>query len=174
MERRQPDRRYVRLEEITTTGYVANVKNCVNMDIDLNLSPEQEERYQNCIINYYQYSMINPATLDEGPVMQGRTYRVRLKGIATASNKQLGKSSKVKNQMSLAVQAINHIKMLTSGHFICVVSDIEVYNRILVELFDPVTGQSINQLILSKFSEALDEYHIKGQTHRDTNKRWRW
>ncbi len=150
---------YRTLPIIRTTCYVVFVKNCLNLDIDYILTDDQAARYQDCISHDYTYSDMHPDTFELGQPRTGKAYRSRLLGIA--SN---GKKYKKFNQSKqyLAQRATTDVMdavMMTSGFFICELGDIDIFSRVLVTLYDPITMISLNQTILNSYTAAFSKYN---------------
>ena len=120
-------------------GYVVNVHDALNYDIDLYLPDEIRSRYLNAkhkdernvvILNKYSY-----VDVDDNDVNKDRlTYRCRLKGIGLKCHK------------SYKLQRNAHIEMMRridrqNGWVYVTVSDIDIYQRILVNLYDPISKE---------------------------------
>jgi len=71
-------------------GYVVNVHDAVNYDIDLFLDEELRKRYWNVITNTYTYQDedLNSSSSNPHAPMIGTTYRCRLKGIGINQSKR--------------------------------------------------------------------------------------
>lgn len=143
-------------------GFVVNVHDATNFDIDLSLTKSLHDRYQDVISNQYTYQDFLP-TFDinyKDSIITpkiGTTYRCRLKGIGvnTSNNSQLEIASKIKYITKLVKQLIN----LSDGCVICTISDVDVYQRLLVEITLNVDNKIINlkEFILEKsFDEGLE------------------
>lgn len=140
--------KYQRMKEIRDiTGFIVNVHDATNFDIDLDISLELHEKYQNVISNQYTYQDLDDNFL-ENPEMNrleikpeiGTTYRCRLRGIGI---NQLGTMEHTlkSNQMCIDVkQLIDR----SDGWVICTLSDIDVYKRLLVDINIQTSNGSIN------------------------------
>jgi len=127
------------------TGYVVNVHDAINLDIDLCLSPSLVQRYRQVISHPYRYR-------DNGKAEQaGLAYRCRLRGIGSLADKR-------EQQLWQAHLDIVRTIDRQGGWVICTVSDVDVYSRILLELFDPVTGHSINEGLLASYPTVFTKY----------------
>ncbi len=150
--------KYKRMKEHKNIiGFIVNVHDATNFDIDLDISPEQHKAYQDVISNEYSYQDLDPDFIENPDFSKitifkplvGKTYRCRLKGIGinqfpTTSN-HLWKS----NQLCVEIkQLIDR----TDGWVICDISDIDVYQRLLVDVSIVTSTETINlrSYLLSK------------------------
>lgn len=141
--------RYQRMREIRgIIGFIVNVHDATNFDIDLEMPPELHEKYRDVISNQYTYQDLNIDFL-ENPNLNstteitpkiGTTYRCRLRGVGInqlAQNLHTWKS----NQMCVEVkQLIDR----TDGWITCTLSDIDVYQRLLVDIVINTSKGPIN------------------------------
>lgn len=161
------DRSYQTLPTIRTTCYVVFVKDCLNYDIDYDLTPEQALRYERCINQEYRHASMDPVTLEMGPPTTGKAYRSRLLGITAGGNKKQKRNEATKQGaiVRATLDVIDSVNM-TSGFYNCELGDIDIFNRVLVTLYDPVTGQSLNRSILDNYGHTFTEYHSDGEDKR--------
>jgi len=141
--------KYLNLSDVqNTVGFIVNVHDQINFDIDLNLNSKIKNRYSRVIINEYCYT--DPSS--EG-IRRGLTYRCRLRGVSL--------DSKDKYSKMLQESRINILRKIDrqNGWAICTVSDVDIYNRILVDLYDPITGESINEYLLTQYKEIYRPYN---------------
>lgn len=126
-------------------GFVVNVHDATNFDIDLHVSADTHERYREVISNHYTYKDMPPdyyTAPDLAKVMAmvpkvGTTYRCRLKGIGINSNTDTWKATKI------FCEVINLFNR--SDHWItCTLSDIDVYERLLVEIYVHTASGVVN------------------------------
>jgi len=146
--------KYQRLRDISgIRGYVVNIHDATNFDIDLTINPSILYNYKDVICDTYTYSdytlhdigSIDPKKL---PTKVGTTYRCRLRGIGV--RKIVSKA-----QYSKSYQMCNDIKKLidrADGWIICTISDIDIYNRILIDVIIHIPNGIINlrDFILNK------------------------
>ncbi len=149
---------YRTLPLIHTRCYVVFVKNCLNLDIDFQLTDEQRKVYAGCIQNRYTYSVMDKNTFELQPPVEGVAYRSRLRGISSGGRKGKKGSQMHDNAMLKATIDMTNAVMLTSGFFYCELGDIDVFNRILVTLYDPITGNCINNSILKEYAAVFSQY----------------
>ncbi len=135
----QPNK-YQRLREVRNVlGYIVNVHDATNYDIDLALDPELRFKYERVISNRYVYEdfdedlFYNPGALRSRLPQSsktGVTYRCRLRGVGInhlSTHQHLTKS----NQMCVEVKQLLD---RSDGWVICNLSDIDVYQRLLVDV----------------------------------------
>lgn len=131
--------RYKRMREIVNVkGFIVNVHDATNFDVDLDISLDLHEKYQDVISNQYTYRDLNPNFL-KNPNMEnvsqiepkiGTTYRCRLRGVGI-NQLEAGTHIWKLNQICIDVkQLIDR----TDGWVICTLSDIDVYQRLLVDI----------------------------------------
>lgn len=133
-------KQYHRLREISNIiGFVVNIHDATNFDIDLQLTTEMRNKYNGVITNEYTYNdlgdeyLINPnSAMNQTIVPQtGTTYRCRLRGIGI---NQLPSS----DQMYKSYIMTTEVKQLldrTDNWVSCTLSDIDVYQRLLIDIF---------------------------------------
>ncbi len=147
VERSNSFSKYQRMREIENIiGFVVNVHDATNFDIDIEISPEFHERYNNVISNQYTYQDLsndfleNPNLHIKVPTKIGTTYRCRLRGVGINQLPQYLHIWK-NNQMCVEVkQLIDR----TDGWVVCTLSDIDVYQRLLVDITINTCNESIN------------------------------
>jgi len=129
--------KYQRMREISgVIGFVVNVHDATNFDIDFDMPTDLHERYKDVISNHYTYKDVGtnffetPNNIDIVTSKIGTTYRCRLRGIGINQLPQHIHTWKT-NQMCVDVkQLIDR----TDGWVICTLSDIDVYKRLLVDI----------------------------------------
>lgn len=139
--------KYQRLKEMKNVlGFVVNVHDATNFDIDLALKASEVNYYQDVISNQYTYQDFNAEFLENPNLIQcndvkiGTTYRCRLRGIGInqcAYTANMWKS----NQICIEIK-----KLLdrTDNWVICTLSDIDVYQRLLVDIIICTNNGPIN------------------------------
>jgi len=165
--------KYKKYREINNViGFVVNVHNATNYDIDLILPQHIHDKYKTVIINKYSYNEVDADLNIKNEVKYGSTYRCRLKGIGInydnhhlnlANNISVfdgAKSHPLQKEKQSTAHLNNYsltidIKQLidrTDGWVLCKISDIDVYKRLLVEIIVPTSTDDINlkSLILNK------------------------
>jgi hypothetical protein len=157
--------RYQRFDEVDSIqGYVVNIFDSLNYDIDLDLPEYLQRRYSNVITNHYTYQ-------DEtGQVKSGTTYRCRLRGISVLtkqyhqnthrshSNYKNVPKSLVVAQRKAQIDIIRQIDR-QNGYVSVVVTDVDIYRRLLIDLYDPITNLNLKELILQpEYSHVYQPY----------------
>lgn len=140
--------KYQRMREVRgVTGFIVNIHDATNFDIDLDIVPQLHERYCDVISNQYTYQDLGEDFLENPDLNRlrvapevGTTYRCRLKGVGInqlPSSEHTWKS----NQMCVNVkQLIDR----TDGWVTCTLSDIDVYQRLLVDIVIYTSNGPIN------------------------------
>lgn len=154
--------RYIHHEEIqNVVGYVVNVHDAVNYDIDLLLPDELVKRYQNVITNRYTYC--RPG--DDNKEISGTTFRCRLKGIGINTrshnnNRRPSRPSRKMTNPALREATISMIRQFDrfNGWVICTISDIDVYRRLLVTLYDPITRRDLREILFADPAGSFSPY----------------
>lgn len=165
MARQPRSQRYRNLPEVPNIrGFVVNVHDAMNFDIDLDLSPQLAETYKHVTTKPYTYkdfgiNMFKQYSYDmyeTAPVRQSRTYKCRLIGIevkpqASRQNWQIHK---------LSVE-IDKIIDRTDGWVTCTLSDIDVYQRLLIDIDVHTTDGTINirDYLLNQPQDIFHPYH---------------
>lgn len=125
------------------TGFIVNMHDPTNFDIDLNLSPLQKHKYQDVIFTTYKYfdfdhPLITLSSIDQiDNPLSGIAYRCRLRGIAINKSVNHGHNSQI---YSLVKNLIDQ----SDGWVTCTISDIDIYRRILVDITFHINDQIID------------------------------
>ena len=147
-QRPEKSNKYQRMREIKNiTGFIVNVHDATNFDIDLEISPELHEKYRDVISNQYTYQSLEPNFLENPDFNQikikpevGTTYRCRLKGVGI---NQLACSDHTYKSNMMCVE-VKQLVDRTDGWVICNLSDIDVYQRLLVDIIINTINGPIN------------------------------
>ncbi len=129
-------------------GFVANVHDATNYDIDLELSSEQRWRYNNVVSDHYTYHDLSPGFYLEDNFFQqtdvvpvvGITYRCRLRGVGT--NRSVAGRDKRRNDS--IVIAIKKLLDRTDCWVKCTLSNVDKYRRLLVDIVLYTPNSTIN------------------------------
>lgn len=149
--------KYQRMPEIhNIIGFVVNVHDPTNFDIDFEISDELHEKYKYVISNKYTYQDINLPGINSNDISDinvmrnslenndtpkiGITYRCRLRGIGI---NQLTPHIHTWKRNQLCVE-IKQLIDRTDGWIICTLSDIDIYRRLLVDVIINTRNGSIN------------------------------
>jgi hypothetical protein len=120
-------------------GFIVNIHDSLNFDIDFTFTAEQQNNYNDVIINNYVYQdyacedTTEMKTFTLQPKI-GITYRCRLKGIYFNQKTPVDNYIYIEQNekiSELVTNMINH----ADGWVTCNVSDIDVYQRLLVDVF---------------------------------------
>jgi hypothetical protein len=142
--------RYKKMATATNiVGFIVNVHDATNFDIDLDMSPELHQQYQDVISNQYTYQDLEPDFIENPDFTKlatlnpkiGITYRCRLKGIGINQSSTSSSHYWKSNQMCIEVKQLMD---RTDGWVLCTVSDIDVYQRLLVDISIETSNESIN------------------------------
>lgn len=139
--------RYQRMREVhNVVGFIVNVHDAINFDIDLDIPPQLHERYNDVVSNQYTYQDLDPEflkmpanTMEIAPKI-GTTYRCRLRGVGMNQLPHYLHTSK-SNQMSIEVKRLID---RTDGWITCTLSDIDVYKRLLIDVTIHTSNGPIN------------------------------
>lgn len=135
-------------------GYIVNVHDPFNYDIDLLFSNDYRRRYSRVVNNNYKYTrMVNGKEIE----YEGTAYRCRIRGIGIVRD--------VPNKYNqIAYEAHNELTKKfnrQNGWILCIASDVDIYNRLLVDIFDPVTGENISNILLRQNYRPLFQPYAK-------------
>lgn len=137
-----PSEQSKKIENIV--GYVVNVHDVLNFDIDLWLTPEQRRKYSGIIVNSYQY-----IDETEGVAHTSLTYRCRLRGIGSSSRKSFRETPRAFSfQFQKVFQEVKYNINRQNGWVLVNIFDVDVYRRLLVEIYDPVTRKNIKDVLM--------------------------
>lgn len=172
--------RYQRMREVRNiTGFIVNVHDATNFDIDLEISPELYDRYRDVISNQYTYQDLGQDFLENPDLNRlkikpivGTTYRCRLRGVGI---NQLPNSDHTYKNNIMCVE-VKQLIDRSDGWVNCTLSDIDVYQRLLVDI-EISTGNGVINLrdyLLNRMS--LEEnpifYPYSGKKFHNTNEEW--
>ena len=140
--------KYQHLKEISDVrGFVVNVHGPTDFDIDFQLSNDLIKNYDSVISHNYTYKDIGinyefppNNTLSRSHEQEGKAYRCRLRGIGL--NKANNKSFLWKSNQLLI--EIIHLLDRTDYWVRCNLLDIDVYNRLLIDIMLDTKNGTIN------------------------------
>lgn len=141
------ENKYRRLREVKDiSGFIVNVHDATNFDIDLDIPSHIHDRYSSVITNTYSYQVIsdnlmkNPSLLSSSSPHTGTTYRCRLRGVGInhlPSSVQIWKNNQVCVNVKQLIDRVD-------GWVTCTLSDIDVYQRLLVDICIHTTSGNID------------------------------
>jgi hypothetical protein len=149
--------RYYHHQEVANIwGYVVNIHDACNYDIHFEFEPDLQKRYWNTIINKYTYADLSFDDLEsiKRPETKiGTTYRCRLKGVGVSS---WAKNKKPTIDFTMKEAHIAMIRQFDrqNGWVLCTISDVDIYRRLLVTLYDPITKRDLSEILLSEKYEG--------------------
>lgn len=166
--------RYQRLKEIKNiNGFVVNIHDATNFDIDLDLPVELRDKYNDVISNEYFYQDL-PSDFLENPNLanqqlipcKSKTYRCRLKGIGInqlPNNYHIHKNNIISYEIK---QLIDN----NDGWVLCNLSDIDVYQRLLVDIIIPTNTENISlkDFLLNKMNYEDNPLFYPYSTYKRT------
>jgi len=136
--------KYQRMRETNNiTGFVVNIHDATNFDVDLDMSEELHKKYQDVISNQYTYMDLddNFLNIKSNNINQiGKTYRCRLRGVGV---NQLS-ANNYHWKMNQIYMEIKQLIDRTDGWIICTLSDIDIYHRLLVDIVIHTSNGSID------------------------------
>src|SRR5581483_2086659 len=142
-------------------GFVVNIHDALNFDIDLCLAPEEQKKYVHVLSMDYTYSQLSK-------VFNGRTHRCRLKGIGIKKTSKTGNEivdeNNVKSEHARKLLRDSHIELIRiidqcNGWILVEINGIDVYSRFLVTLYNPLTGENLNnKLLTSQYNSIYYHY----------------
>lgn len=131
----------------TYLAYVVAIRDPLNLHLDIYWPPEIAERYISAL--HYEYTFISEE-LDK-TVYTRNAYSCHLRGIEIADD----------SNMKEAYIEVSKNIIRTSGWVLVSVSDIDIYRRILVNVFEVVSRKSINSALLDKISSRTGQHIAK-------------
>lgn len=162
--------KYKRFSQYTLEGFIVNTFDNLNYDIHLKTSCDNDrniiQRYDNVIKESFSYIDINMDELeetvdfddskgliikDETKIKKSNCYRCRLKNISCFSVGEIPDENKI-------CQEVTDIINERNGWVKVNVSDVDIYNRILVDIFDITGSNSISNVLIKNYPERYHEY----------------
>lgn len=146
-----PKAPYINMPVRRTFGYIVSILDALNVDVDIWLPPEIDFIYEGAIrANYTFNEVVDGVWIDEP--RQSRAIRCHLKNIALP---------KPDNQDSIDIVGAAKIFTITwlMEHDRWVgleISDVDIYRRVLVRIFDINFRRSLDEELRERFS--LSEY----------------
>lgn len=130
--------KYQKLKEIKyVKGFIVNVHDATNYDIDLQIPPDLRDKYNFVVNNKYTYQDLDENFYKKPDLKMismdpkiGKTYRCRLRGIGINNRSTPEDMWKIKQMFVNVKQLIDR----TDGWAVCTLSDVDVYQRLLVDI----------------------------------------
>lgn len=167
----RPPSEYQKMKKIyNVSAYVVNVHDATNFDIDFTLPKEVLKKYKSVVSNEYTFVDLDgdffqkPLSQSDYEISHGVAYRCHLMGVGVVSGPNVWK------KYSQETIKIRQLIDRADGWVECTLSDIDIYNRLLVQITVKIDGKVINlrDLLLGASAEqgvsVFCEY--KGSTGR--------
>lgn len=148
---------YQKLPQVKETylAYVVAIRDPLNLHLDIYWPPEMAERYSSAI--RYDYTFVSE---ELSPTVHVRpAYSCHLRGVEIIQS--------APNDFSNMKEAYIFMskRILRSGGWVIVsVSDIDVYRRVLVNVFDVISRDSLNRELLTRVSSRTGNVIAKEYT----------
>lgn len=162
-------------------GFVVNMHDAVNYDMDLHLTPDERTRYSSVINKEYEYVDIDPTSplsIVQAMHVPGTVYRCRLRGVGVNmsgdTTPETSKGQRKNHRTKMAIQGryimLNILRLIESnGGWVQVsVSDIDVYRRLLVDITIPPLSSYTSSLTERSISSIILQYKDQGPFYRYT------
>lgn len=159
--------RYQRFDDIPAIkGYVVNVFDSLNFDIDLDLPDTIRRRYANVISNKYTYKD------DNGQIKTGTAYRCRLRGISVLTKSRGRSNYRGVSRALIILQRKAHVDIIhqidrQNGQVLVTASDVDIYRRLLIDIFDPISNIDMRSLILRPEYQAVYQVYQGNSTSQE-------
>jgi len=121
-------------------GYVVNIWNIVNFQIDLDIPKNSYDIHSDT----YLYRD------EDSDVKEGIVYRCRLRGVKITNDNH----DEYKELLTMITRRINKC----NGFVIVRPYNIDNYHRLIVDLYDPITFENLTDIMLSKGLSVIDTY----------------
>lgn len=153
-----------RLRPIKITGFVVNIHDSINFDIDFDFNSELQHIYRSVVKKSYEYISLTDhdiydlnLDLKEKEVNKRYAYRCRIKGVAI--NKKC-KSNKFHMYSSKLIQEIKNLINSCDSWVVCNIYDIDIHDRLLIDLKIPFNNEIIDvkEFILNKATTLSNIY----------------
>lgn len=133
----------------TYLAYVVTIKDPINLHLDIYWPDNIKCKYVDCI--RYEYSFISEETLNEG-IINRNVYSCHLRDIEINTN-----PTNMKEASIILTKLINEC----NGWVLITVSDVDIYKRILINLFHIHTRTSINKKLMTTINPLTNEFIAK-------------
>jgi len=136
-------------------AHVVAIKDPLNLHLDIYWSDEIQKKYIDSIINY-EYTFISEE-LNKFQKYTRYAYSCHLKGVEIC----IDKTNIDTNNMKEAYIYITRKIYESNGWVLVSITDIDVYKRLLVNVFDVITRKSYNSCLLHQISSKTGEHITK-------------
>lgn len=137
---------------------VIHIKNCLNLDVDIEINNDEErKKYEKSISSQYEYKIWDKDTLKDISEGISFTYKCRLYNI---KNNGVSNSRFPYLKYGPSID-LHNWSNLTSGNFNVKIHGIDIYDRILITLYDPIDNTNITEYLIGKYPTVFSKYHNK-------------
>ena len=138
-------------------GYILNIYDPLNFDIGF----EEEIDMQTGSHDVYQYTHLAAIeSPEESSVKTAKSYRCHLKDLRFKAN------AKCHHDFGIAKKVLIQWSDYSDGHVNCKIHNIDTYNRLIVEIFDPFTLESYKTYLVQNFQTIFCIYQYSTPTVR--------
>lgn len=123
-------------------GFVVNVWDPLNYQIDLPINPELEKK-----IFHEKYKYVDPPGVE---LKEGKVFRCRLRNIKKINVLNVQKTKELEREMENRISRLN-------GWVLCEPFHIDTYHRLIVDLYDPITLENFYDIII-KHEDIVESY----------------
>lgn len=135
---------------------LVNIRNCLSGYIDLGECNSVAEE-MSVPFTTYTYTVVDAETLQEGEPISSKAYQFRLYGIAISCN--VSKMNKLqKRESNLSNITFYNERLMLSGNYSCKLYGVDTKNRLVLDLINPVTGESASARMLSTYPKTFRQY----------------
>lgn len=153
--------RKISQNQTTYLAYVVALRDPLNFHLDIYWSEETSKKYSGAL--NYEYSFVSE---ELSPQMYRRTaYSCHLKGVEIVSTGPDDFSN-----MKEAYIYVSKRIAKSNGWVLISVGDIDIYQRILINMFDVIKRKSLNHKLLSKKSERTTKNIAREYVRPNRNK----
>lgn len=122
-------------------GYVVNVWDSLNYQIDL---PNLDENIKyNVHQDTYTYQ-------ENGMIYDSSVYRCRIRNIKRITSQNKNKIKELETEMENRINRLNGWVLVKPFH-------IDIYNRLIVDIYDPITLENFYDILL-KHGSVIEKY----------------
>jgi len=122
-------------------GYVVNVWDSLNYQIDL---PNLDENIKyNVHQDTYTYQ-------ENGMIYDANVYRCRIRNIKRITSQNKNKIKELETEMENRINKLNGWVLVKPFH-------IDIYNRLIVDIYDPITLENFYDILL-KHGSVIEKY----------------
>jgi hypothetical protein len=126
-------------------GYILNIFDSLNLDIGFEDLPE--------LTGIPHDKMYTYTTGEELSVKTGKSYRCHIKDLRFRNN------HRVHPDFNISKKVLMQWSDYSDGHVLCKIHNIDTFNRLIVELFDPFTLESYKNYLIQNFKTIFCVYN---------------